>query len=95
MKGGIYNYVWVNIDSINLHHQEKPRRASFQKLLKLVSEAMRTIEWVDSGDYKESDENKAIDEVFAFLTVDPKIIAKAHAYDELVKYLNNFIEEFK
>lgn len=92
MSGGSYHYVYSRIDGIEIYGADSdPRRASFQKLLKLVSEAMHDIEWVDSCDYGKGDERAAIDKVFAFLTASPEIIAKAHAYDELKEKLKEYL----
>jgi hypothetical protein len=68
MSGGHYEYVCFRINEIRIENIENnPRRANFQKLLKLVAEAMHDIEWVDSCDYGEGDENKAIDKCFEFI----------------------------
>lgn len=84
MSGGSYDYICYKIEGIELCNIDKdPRRASFQKLLKLVGEAMHDIEWVDSCDYGIGADHNAIDRVFGFLGTDPEIIKKAHAYDQL------------
>lgn len=91
MSGGSYDYVYNRIDDISLRKTESdPRRAAFQKLLKLVASAMRDIEWVDSCDSGPGDEHEAIDAVFAFLTPDAATIAKAHAFDALADTLKGF-----
>lgn len=96
MSGGSYDYIGFKIQDIELRDVDtNPRRASFQKLLKLVAEAMHDIEWVDSEDCCQGDDNKAIDAVFSFLKADPSIITKAHAYDELKERLQNFFKEDK
>lgn len=94
MSGGIYDYIYGRIDDIDIlgGSLESPHRIAFQKLLKLVARAMHDIEWVDSGDYGTGDENKAIDDCFAFLTASPEIIAKAHAYDEFKLLITKFLE---
>lgn len=95
MSGGSYDYIYSKIEDLadTIRNQEKdPRRASFAKLMKLVGEAMREIEWVDSCDSGPGDEYKSIDKVFAFLTADPEIIKKAHSYDDLMKRLKEFFK---
>lgn len=93
MSGGSYGYIFNRINDIELEHtQTDPRRAAFRKLLKLVAQAMHDIEWVDSGDYGEGDEHEAIDKCFMFLSNDPSIITKAHAYDALREQLRQFME---
>jgi hypothetical protein len=69
-----------------------PMRASFKQLLKLIACAMHDIEWVDSGDYAQGDEHSAIRIVFSFLEADPKLIAKAHAYDGLKEMLERYFK---
>lgn len=93
MSGGSYDYVCFKISEIELRKcLTDPRRAAFQKLLKLVGEAMHDIEWVDSCDYGEGDDHAAIDACFAFLTSNPEIIKKAHAYDELKGMIKEFLK---
>lgn len=96
MSGGSYDYICFRIEEIaeTIRHKDTdPRRAAFSKLMKLVAKAMHDIEWVDSCDYGEGDEHKAIDEVFNFLESDPETIKKAHSYDELKTTLKRFFDE--
>jgi hypothetical protein len=62
MSGGHYDYVYSKIQGIYIDKGQEPikERVWFQKLLKLVADAMHDIEWVDSGDYGEGDEMDAI-----------------------------------
>lgn len=93
MSGGSYDYVCFKIQGIELSGcLTNPRRAAFQKLLGLVGKAIHDIEWVDSCDYGKGDEDKAIDECFAFLKADPETIRKAHAYDELKHVLKEYLK---
>ncbi|MCK5138644.1 MAG: hypothetical protein KAQ85_02275 [Thermodesulfovibrionia bacterium] len=90
MSGGSYDYFCYKIDDIELKRNTTDnRRIAFQKLLSLVSKAMHDIEWVDSGDYGEGDDHEAIDACWAFTGADPKIVAKAMAYDKLVEYMKH------
>lgn len=69
MSGGSYGYICFRIKDAaqEIRNVETdPRRAAFQKLLFLVAEAMHDIEWVDSCDYGEGDDHKAIDKCLNF-----------------------------
>jgi len=63
VSGGSYNYAYSNVsmfvDSLE-RNDSTPLRKAFAKHLKKVVKAMHDIEWVDSGDYGEGDEEKAI-----------------------------------
>lgn len=61
MSGGSYNYVFGQIESLadNLRC-DTPLRRAFQKHLRLVAKAAHDIEWVDSCDYGEGDDEDAI-----------------------------------
>ncbi len=92
MSGGSYDYVYQKIDQIEIKDCDiKFRRKAFQKLLKLVATAMHDIEWVDSGDYSEGEENPAIMECFEFLKIEPCHL-KAYYYDELKFKLKTLFE---
>lgn len=96
MSGGSYDYVCFKISEIELRNQHTdPRRAAFQKLLKLVGQAMYAIEWVDSSDYGPGYEHKDIDRCFAFLQADPETIRKARAYDEMREIFKKFLTDEK
>ncbi len=92
MSGGSYDYVCFKIGDISLSNTSTdPRRAAFQKLLKLVATAMHDIEWVDSCDSGPGDEHAAIDAVFSFLGSDPATVTKARAYDELATIVRRYL----
>lgn len=96
MSGGSYDYLCHKVEDMAERlrgTREDPRRAAFQKLLMLVSKAMRDVEWVDSCDYGPGDDHKSIDAVFAFLGNDPEIVKKAAAYDALKVTLEKFFKE--
>lgn len=95
MSGGAYDYIYSRVDDMadSLRRTgTDPRRASFQKLLKIVSKAMHDIEWVDSCDYGIGDDHAAIDACFAFMGADPVVIAKAHAFDELRDTMQKYFD---
>lgn len=89
MSGGSYEYAYCKIDDWEqtMPDRSNPRRMAFKKLLKLVSEAMHDIEWVDSSDMSPGDENKAIDAVFDALKV-TKDAYKVAAFDEVAKLID-------
>jgi protein-tyrosine phosphatase len=70
MSGGSYDYVCFKIKEIEIRDADfNVRRHAFQRLLHLVAEAMHDIEWVDSCDYGQGDENKAIDACFNYIAI--------------------------
>lgn len=96
MSGGSYDYICHKISGIELSNRTTdPRRAAFQKLLRLVGKAMHDIEWVDSSDYGPGDEYAAIDDCFAFLKADPDTIRKARAFDEMREIFAKFLLDEK
>lgn len=93
MSGGSYNYAYSHIEEMaeGLRHTDLPRRAAFQKLLRLVAVACKEIEWEDSADG--GDERAAIAAVFAFLKADAATIKKARAYDVVIERLRVIVDE--
>lgn len=81
MSGGQYEYIYQRIAEINIctNGTSSFKRVVFQQLLQLVAEAMHDIEWVDSGDYSEGDEARAIDACLNFLKVET-------AFTDALKY---------
>lgn len=66
MSGGSYDYAYMRVQDMaySLRRKEtEPLRAAFAKHLELVAEAMRAIEWVDSGDYGGNQDEEAIRKV--------------------------------
>lgn len=63
MSGGSYNYAYYGADDMAglLKTQDDPRRQAFGRILEDVARAMHDIEWVDSADMCDGDENAAID----------------------------------
>lgn len=62
MSGGAYDYVYAHVQDMadSLQIKGSVLRMAFKKHLYLVSEAMQSIEWVDSGDFVDGDEMAAI-----------------------------------
>lgn len=65
MSGGAYNYAYSKLDNfiyeVNRREPSPERRAFLKHLIK-VADAMKAIEWNDSGDG--ADEDTALKEVF-------------------------------
>jgi len=96
MSGGSYDYIGYKISEIKLIRADSdPRIATFQKLLKLVGEAMHEIEWADSCDTSPGNDNetRAIDKCLEFMQCKREIVIKAHAYDNLKERLDEFFSE--
>ena len=56
MSGGSYDYAYCKIQDLAQDiRPTTPLRKAFKKRLKLVSDACREIEWVDSGDSSPGD----------------------------------------
>ncbi len=92
MSGGSYDYICYKIEDFAYEIRDQnsnPKRAAFAQLLLLCAEAAHDIEWVDSADYGEGDENEAIDKVFSFLEGNPDTVQKAVAFDNIKKVLKN------
>lgn len=60
MSGGSMNYLYSTIEQNLKFDLSTKERKAFYKLMQNVIQALHDIEWVDSGDYGEGDENKAI-----------------------------------
>lgn len=59
--------------------QDTVERKAFAKHLKLISKALHDIEWVDSGDYGEGEENEAIRACLEPAVILEAAIEQAHA----------------
>ena len=68
MSGGAYDYSYYHVLNIarDIETKNNTRRKAFKKLLSLVADALHDIEWVDSGDFGDGDDNKAIDACFSY-----------------------------
>ncbi len=61
MSGGSMDYAYRQVEeAMERFDQRTPERRAFADHLKRVAEALKAIEWVDSGDYGPGDENEAI-----------------------------------
>lgn len=75
MSGGSYNYVYRQIEDIEINCNT-PQRKAFADHLKKVAKAMHDIEWVDSMDYGEGDETDAIKQCLSQGAVLGKLISQ-------------------
>ena len=64
MSGGSYDYAYSMVNQFASDLRlSTPLRKAFKKHLKRVAEAMKAVEWVDSGDCSEPHGDKAIRKV--------------------------------
>ena len=94
MSGGSYDYAYRDMDSFirDLDRRAStPLRKAFVKHLAKVAKAMHDIEWVDSGDYSDGDEYKAIQDC---LGDDWKSATYEQVLEELTK-LKEQVEKIK
>jgi len=63
MSGGSYDYLSFKIEDAcdTLDDSKSPLRRAFAQQLRMYADAMRAIEWVDSGDWADGDEIAAIE----------------------------------
>jgi hypothetical protein len=87
MSGGSLNYLYAKL--LNAEFPvHTPERRAFRKHLALVAKALHDIEWVDSGDYTDGDENEAIRACLSDGAVLEAAIERAHeAHRELTAEL--------
>jgi hypothetical protein len=90
MSGGAYDYICYKLSDINVIRvdERNPKRWAFQELLTLVAKAMHDIEWVDSGDKSDGDENEAIDACLHVLRINVHNIEKIMKYEEIERIVN-------
>lgn len=59
MSGGSMDYLYARVMDARFH-TNTPERVAFYKHLMLVADALKAVEWVDSGDWALGDENEPI-----------------------------------
>ena len=95
MSGGSWDYLcWKMEDAADsLTHSGNPLRRAFGKKMKLYADAMHDIEWVDSGDFGEGDDEAAIKKALgesANELVMTELIEEANeVIDKLEKYMDD------
>lgn len=95
MSGGSLNYIYLNVEEAShsvKRQATKPLHKAFARHLKLVAEALHDLEWVQSGDYGEGDEDKAI---LAVLGKDAKQKELEVIKEELEKLFAEFNKVFE
>jgi hypothetical protein len=63
MSGGSYDYAYARVQDMAgrlMSANETPLRRAFGEHLRLVADAMQTVEWVDSCDFHLGDEDEPI-----------------------------------
>lgn len=85
MSGGSMNYLYSKIECNANFSLNTPERRAFDKHLKLVTKALRDIEWVDSGDSSPGDENEAILQCLSIERVLQSLIEEAEQTMDLLK----------
>jgi hypothetical protein len=95
MSGGSYQYAYSNLEHNFLYEFQRrantPQRKAFAKHLEKVITAMHDIEWVDSGDYGDGDENAAIMDC---VTKTDVVKASVDEAKDTIKQLESVIEGF-
>jgi hypothetical protein len=73
MSGGHYEYLCFRVRDFAeiMETQNNPKRVKFQKLMELVADACRAIEWEDSGDTGPEHTAEKIDAVFNAIFLNP------------------------
>lgn len=60
MSGGSMDFLYAKVQDAYFRHERSAERRAFRQHLKLVAEALRAIEWNDSGDGNDEREREAI-----------------------------------
>ena len=62
MSGGSWDYFTYKMDDVanRLKEDKEPLRRAFGEHMRLCAEAVRAVEWVDSGDWGDGDEMEYI-----------------------------------
>ena len=85
MSGGSWDYFCYNLDQVAdrlICEKGNALRIAFGRHLKLCAEAMKSIEWVDSGDYGNGDDE---DDIRKALGKDSDVLEIAEIKKELEK----------
>jgi hypothetical protein len=92
MSGGSFGYAYREAEEMGqtLIREKNLLRSAFGRHLLKVAKAMHDIEWVDSGDYGEGDDVKAIQAVLGTGEQWKKVVVA-----EMLQYLDEQIEVIK
>jgi len=87
MSGGSWEYFYSTLNEVaeRLVNSNNPLRSAMGEKLKLASQALHDIEWVDSGDYGDGDDIKAIKK---FIGNNSKDLIARTQIDKIKKYLS-------
>lgn len=91
MSGGSYDYFFGRVNEFNTqlrYNANTPLRKAFLKLMINVADAVHDIEWVDSGDYGEGDEDKAIKKCLGADWKAKSIEAMLEEIEQMVEQVN-------
>ncbi len=91
MSGGSWDYVCYKIADVaeRLESEKHPLRRALGKHMQLVSNAMHSIEWVDSCDYSEGDEIDDIKKVLGDSAKSQEITILIEDAKNIIRQLNN------
>ncbi len=91
MSGGSWGYIYHRFSTVakRLESEKQPLRRALGKHIKLVSTAMHSIEWVDSGDYRKGDEIDDIKKVLGDSARNQEIEIIIDDARKIIKQLNN------
>lgn len=95
MSGGSYNYAYQHVEDmadVLCGKSQTPLRRAFASHLRLVSEAMHDIEWVDSSDYSDGDEESAIRRVLGQASKNAELKIVLRDAKEIAKQLDALIK---
>jgi hypothetical protein len=101
MSGGSYDYAYHKVNDFadqlrrSDHYKTNPRRMAFAILLYKVSEAMKSIEWVDSCDYGPGDEDADINACFQMNSSGLLADAAISELEAAIKMAEGVLKEIK
>jgi len=93
MSGGSMGYLYSKVEDADFE-ANTPLRILFKKHLNLVAAALHDIEWVDSSDYGEGDEEEAIIAAMNYI-VTTDIVKAIREQQKVWDRLINKLEEKK
>jgi hypothetical protein len=95
MSGGSWDYLYLKIDEAagNLLNETSSLRRAFGHHLGLVAAAMHDIEWVDSLDYGEGDDEEAIRAVLGDSAKEKELSVLLADAEDLANKLMEFTEK--
>ena len=98
MSGGSYNYTYSQVQDMaeELQRSRSPMRRTFGNHLLKVAEALHDIEWVDSGDYGDGDDLKAIQAVLGAENMETSMLVEVKRdIEEQLKEIDKIVHAEK